>query len=980
MASSSVIVRVWLDGADTPRPPEAVADTVTDLSGASTVLFTALIFTVRVLVVAPAAIVSVSFALSVKSAASAGDTAAADTTSVTFSLDGPLSVAVTVVESPFSPIEAGFNTRVTVGVASSSVIVKVWLDGADTPLPPVTVADTVADLSGASTALFTALILTVRVLVVAPAAIVSVSFALSVKSEATAGDTAVADTTSVTFSLDGPLSVAVTVVESPPSEIDDELSTRVTVGVASSSVIVRVWLDGAATPLPPEAVADTVTDLSGASTALFTALTFTVPVLVVAPAAIVSVSFALSVKSEATAGETAAADTTSVTFSLDTPLSVAVTVVESPFSEIDDGLSTRVTVGVASSSLIVRVWSDGSATPLPPVAVADTVTDLSGASTALSTALILTVRVLVVSPAAIVKVSFVLSVKSSATAGETSVADTTSVTFSLDTPLSVAVTVVESPFSEIESALKTRVTVGVASSSVIVRVLSAGFATPRPPDAVADTVTDLSGASTALFTALILTVPVLVVAPAAIVSVSFVLSVKSEATAGDTAVADTVTVTSALDGPLSVAVTVVESPFSPIESALNTSDTVGVASSSVIVRVRLDGADTPLPPEAVADTVTDLSGASTALFTALILTVPVLVVVPAAIVSVSFALSAKSEATAGDTAVADTTSVTFSLDGPLSVAVAVVESPFSEIEVGLNTRITVGVVSSFAIVNVLLAGADTPRPPNTVADTVTTGSGACTALFTADTVTVPVLAVSPAAMISVLLPLRVKSAATAGDTAIADTVSLTASLDTPLNVAVTVADPPFSGIESALNTSVTVGVASSSVIVRVWSDGADTPPLVAVADTVTSLSGASTALSTALIVTVPVLVVAPAVIVNSLFTLSVKSAATAGDTAAADTVTLTAVCHTPLSVAVTEIESPPSEIESALKTSVTLGGPSLSVIVTVAPVTASPAVVPVTEAVSSPSASLSSVGVSVNVALPLVESAGIWIVKSGTGA
>ena len=222
---------------DRPRP---VADTVTDLSGASTALFTALILTVRVLVVAPAAIVSVSFVLSVKSEAAAGETAVADTTSVTFSLDGPLSVAVTVVESPFSPIEAGLNTRVTVGVASSSVIVNVWLEGADTPLPPVAVADTVTDLSGASTALFTALILTVRVLVVAPAAIVSVSFALSVKSEATAGDTAVADTTSVTFSLDTPLSVAVTVVESPFSEIDDGLSTRVTVGVASSSVIVRV--------------------------------------------------------------------------------------------------------------------------------------------------------------------------------------------------------------------------------------------------------------------------------------------------------------------------------------------------------------------------------------------------------------------------------------------------------------------------------------------------------------------------------------------------------------------------------------------------------------------------------------------------------------------------------------------------------------------------------------------------------------------
>ncbi len=102
-------------------------------------------------------------------------------------------------------------------------------------------------------------------------------------------------------------------------------------------------------------MADTVTDLLGASTALFTALMLTFPVLVVDPAAMVSVSFALSVKSAPTAGDTAAADTMSVTFALDTALSVAVTTVESPFSPIDNGLSASDTVGVASSSVIVRV-------------------------------------------------------------------------------------------------------------------------------------------------------------------------------------------------------------------------------------------------------------------------------------------------------------------------------------------------------------------------------------------------------------------------------------------------------------------------------------------------------------------------------------------------------------------------------------------------------------------------------------------------
>ena len=120
---------------------------------------------------------------------------------------------------------------------------------------------------------------------------------LSVKSADTAGDTAAAETVNVTSWLETAPSVAVTVVEPPSSSMDDEPSTRDTVGVPSSSVIVRVWLAGAATPLPPDAVADTVTCLSGASTSLSTAVTVTAPVLVVDPAAIVRVVFALSAKS-----------------------------------------------------------------------------------------------------------------------------------------------------------------------------------------------------------------------------------------------------------------------------------------------------------------------------------------------------------------------------------------------------------------------------------------------------------------------------------------------------------------------------------------------------------------------------------------------------------------------------------------------------------------------------------------------------------
>ena len=105
-----------------------------------------------------------------------------------------------------------------------------------------------------------------------------------------------------------------------------------------------------------------------------------------------------------------------------------------------------------------------------------------------------------------------------------------------------------------------------------------------PPVTDPDTVTVLSGVSTLLFTAVTVTVPVPVVEPAPIVSVD-PLSVKSPETAGDTGVAETVTVTASLDGPLSVAVTVLTPPFSLIEDGLSTSATVGAPSSSVIVSV-----------------------------------------------------------------------------------------------------------------------------------------------------------------------------------------------------------------------------------------------------------------------------------------------------------------------------------------------------------------------------------------------------------
>ena len=64
--------------------------------------------------------------------------------------------------------------------------------------------------------------------------------------------------------------------------------------------------------------------------------------------------------------------------------------------------------------------------------------------------------------------------------------------------------------------------------------------------------------------------------------------------------------------------------------------------------------------------------------------------------------------------------------------------------------------------------------------------------------------------------------------------------------------------------------------------------LLADADTLTALFGASTVLSFAVIVTVPVLDVWPAAMVRILFALSAKSPATAGGNASAETVTVVA--------------------------------------------------------------------------------------------
>ena len=397
------MVSVLFEGFETP-PPLAVADTVTVLFGASTVLLTAVIVTVPVLAVEPAAIVSVLLFVIVKSLLVAGLTAVAETITVTAALDARDSVAVTLLVPPFSDIEVELSSSVTVGVPSSSVMVSVLLAGFDT-LPPLATPDTVTVLFGASTLLLVAVIVTVPVLAVEPAAIVRTLLFVIVKSLLVAGLTAVAETVTVTAALDACDSSAVTVLVPPFSEIEAELSSSVTVGVPSSSVMVSVWFEGPVT-VAPVADPDTVTVLFGASTLLLTAVIVTVPVLAVEPAAIVSLLFVDTVKSLLVAGLTALVETVTVTAALAAVDSVAVTVLTPPLSEIEDGVSTSVTIG-ASSSVMVSVLLEGFATPFPPLDAPETVTVLFAVSTELSTAVIVTVPVLEVLPAAIVRSLFI---------------------------------------------------------------------------------------------------------------------------------------------------------------------------------------------------------------------------------------------------------------------------------------------------------------------------------------------------------------------------------------------------------------------------------------------------------------------------------------------------------------------------------------------------------------------------------------------
>ena len=121
------------------------------------------------------------------------------------------------------------------------------------------------------------------------------------------------------------------------------------------------------------------------------------PVLAVEPAATVSVFAVESVKPSPDAA------IVSVTAALDAPESVAVTVDTPPFSEMDEGDSTRIAVGAPSSSVRVRLTPVTVPTPWSLDAVPVTVTErLEVLSMASFTALTVTVSAaFVVLPAAI---------------------------------------------------------------------------------------------------------------------------------------------------------------------------------------------------------------------------------------------------------------------------------------------------------------------------------------------------------------------------------------------------------------------------------------------------------------------------------------------------------------------------------------------------------------------------------------------------
>ena len=140
-------------------------------------------------------------------------------------------------------------------------------------------------------------------------------------------------------------------------------------------------------------------------------------------------------------------------------------------------------------------------------------------------------------------------------------------------------------------------------------------------------------------------------------------------------------------------------------------------------------------------------------------------------------------------------------------------APVSSMVEGASASATVGAASSSSIVSVASAGLAILWPPDAAPETVTPLFGESVASAFAVTVTTPALVVAPAAKVSVLSALRVKSPAAAPAPGAADTAIVTAAVDGTASVAVTVERPPFSVIESGVSASVAVAASSSSIVI-----------------------------------------------------------------------------------------------------------------------------------------------------------------------
>ena len=182
---------------------------------------------------------------------------------------------------------------------------------------------------------------------------------------------------------------------------------------------------------------------------------------------------------------------------------------------------------------------------------------------------------------------------------------------------------------------------------------------------------------------------------------------------------------------------------------------------------------------------------------------------------------------------------------PLSpaVTVATLFAPLSSRAVGDRASVRVGVASSSAMVSAVPVTSTAPRALLPTPVRVTVPSGASQVLATASTVTVPVLASCPAAMVRVFALDSVNAPGSVWVPAAAATVTVTAVLDLPFSRAVTVAMPPASAIELRDSISAACG-RSSSRMVSVAARGFATPlPPAAVAATATAASAASWLLS-----------------------------------------------------------------------------------------------------------------------------------------